>query len=369
MYEVVIGKVKGLIFTKDKVKKNSIIAPIIRFVVLALGFLVVKLAYPYLDQTRYGVWMTILSIFNMLIVVDLGISNGLRNKLTEAYANNDSVKAKEYVSTAYVLFGIFIFILMVISFFVVRLFDYSVIFNVDKTIGSELKFLMSIAIPLFLLSFYFSLLNAVMYAKHDSALYDFRAFIFNLLYIPTILLIKRFSYNSIFYLASSYLVATNLSYIFLSVYLFKKKYRDIIPSLKNVKFVYMKDLLNVGVTFLFVQLSSLILMSADNIVITQFLGPQYVSVYQIVNKPFLVVYILFTGVTAPLWSAFTHHYAQKDVDWISNTIKKMIQFLIPIAIFLFVIALALKLLIYLWIGRELDYSLTHVIFIAYMLFN
>lgn len=40
----------------------------------------------------------------------------------------------------------------------------------------------------------------------------------------------------------------------------------------------------------------------------------------------------------------------------------MIQFLIPIAIFLFVIALALKLLIYLWIGRELDYSLTHVIF-------
>lgn len=361
---VLLQKIKRKKMQIDNVRKNSIYAMVLRFIVLTLGFVVVKLAYNYLDQTRYGVWMTILAIFQWVAVVDLGISNGLRNRLTECLAKNDIKMAKTYVSTAYAVFGMFILLLMAATYFLLRIVNYEALFNVNTQIASEIRTMILFITPLFLFTFYLSIINAVLYAKQDSALYDFRFFIFNIVYIIAIVVIKVFTHNSLMMLSASYIFGTIASYIILTLYLFSKRYQDISPGLSFIRIGYIKNILNIGVLFLVVQITNVVLMSADNILITQLLGPEHVSVYQIVNKPFIVVYILFTGITAPLWSAFTDHYTRNDLAWITGTIKKMLKLLIPIAGMLIIVALSLKLLIYLWIGKELDYSLLHIVLIC-----
>jgi O-antigen/teichoic acid export membrane protein len=356
-----LNRYKKIIFETSKIKRNAIIAMFLRFVVLALGFLVVKLAYPYLDQTRYGIWMTTLAIFQWVGMMDFGISSGLRNKLTESLAKEDSVRAKSYVSTAYGSFGAITLLLIFASLIITPRLNYSAIFNVDASIGAEIKTTLIIITPLFLFNIYASMINAVLYAKQDSALYDFRCFIFNIMYIATIIVIRVLTHNSFCFLALSYIICSIGSFLILSVILFTKRYRDILPGIRFIRGDMVKELLGLGIPFFVLQVAGVVLMSADNMLITQLLGPEYVSVYQIVNKPFLVMYIFFTGITSPLWSAFTDYYARNDLLWIRGTIRKMLKLLLPMGVFLIIIALVLKPLIFVWIGRDLEYSLLHVV--------
>ena len=48
------------------------------------AFLAVPLTIGYLGRERYGMWMTMSSLLTMLVIVDLGISDGLVNPLAEA---------------------------------------------------------------------------------------------------------------------------------------------------------------------------------------------------------------------------------------------------------------------------------------------
>lgn len=48
----------------------------------------VPLMIRYLGQEQYGAWSTLLFIMSWVVFLDLGIGNGLRNKLAESLAKN-----------------------------------------------------------------------------------------------------------------------------------------------------------------------------------------------------------------------------------------------------------------------------------------
>ena len=51
------------------------------------------------NQEILGIWYTILSVLNWVILFDLGLGQGLRNQLPKALLKNDKKLAKEYIST------------------------------------------------------------------------------------------------------------------------------------------------------------------------------------------------------------------------------------------------------------------------------
>ena len=118
--------------------KNIALSVILKFVSILTSFLIVPLTINYIDATQYGIWMTISSIVAWAGFFDLGLSNGFKNKFAEARANNDDKKAKEYVSTTYILMTGIMTIVLFAFLLVNNFINWPQIINVSEKYRSVL---------------------------------------------------------------------------------------------------------------------------------------------------------------------------------------------------------------------------------------
>jgi O-antigen/teichoic acid export membrane protein len=121
--------------------KKSFIYKIIGVII---SFFLIRLMIQYLGIEMYGIWVVILTFINWIIFFDFGITNGIKNKLTEALSNNDYELSKEYISTGYVILFILFFILFFIFLIVSYFINWQLIFNttiLDNTLLKNTLFL------------------------------------------------------------------------------------------------------------------------------------------------------------------------------------------------------------------------------------
>ena len=89
------------------------------FVLKGLSFIISLLYVPILlsclDEKIYGVWLALTSVVSWLSLFDIGIGNGLKNKLTESLAVNNIEYSRKLVSTSYVYSALIISVILVIS--------------------------------------------------------------------------------------------------------------------------------------------------------------------------------------------------------------------------------------------------------------
>lgn len=70
---------------------------------ILLSLLLVPITLDYLNPYEYGIWLTLSSVLMWINYFDIGLGNGLRNKLSEALAVGDDNLARIYVSTSLAL--------------------------------------------------------------------------------------------------------------------------------------------------------------------------------------------------------------------------------------------------------------------------
>ena len=103
---------KGLSFIKSssgrtqKAQKNILGMLLIKICNIIINLAYVPLLINSLNQDRYGIWLTITTIVSWIAFFDIGLGNGLRNKLAESIACKDEINARKYVSTTYGAMGI-----------------------------------------------------------------------------------------------------------------------------------------------------------------------------------------------------------------------------------------------------------------------
>ena len=77
-------KLPSILVSGDKrsinVKKNVLGSIIIKGVSMIISFMLVPLTIGYVSSDLYGVWLTLSSILTWLTFLDIGISQGLKNK-------------------------------------------------------------------------------------------------------------------------------------------------------------------------------------------------------------------------------------------------------------------------------------------------
>lgn len=83
---------------------------------ILLSLLLVPITLDYLNPYEYGIWLTLSSVLMWINYFDIGLGNGLRNKLSEALAVGDDNLARIYVSTSF-----FILFLIALSIFFIFL--------------------------------------------------------------------------------------------------------------------------------------------------------------------------------------------------------------------------------------------------------
>ncbi len=334
-----------------KVKKNVAISFLIKGASIPVSLLLVRMTIDYINPVQYGIWLTISGIVAWMNFFDIGLGNGLKNKLAHALALNQEEEMNKYVSTTYAamaLISLFFFIVVsCISFFV----DWNKILNIPPSLPYDVRPVIIAVLLCCSVQFVIQLLNTLLTATHQPSKSSVITFIGQFATLVIIYVLIKTVPGNLMTLVIV-LAGTPIVVMFISgLYLFKTNLKILSPKLKNVDFRYAKSLINTGGIFFFIQMGALILFQTDNLIITRIIGPEAVTTFNVSQKLFSILMMVFSIIITPFWSAFTDAYAKKDFSWIKVSIKKMRQLWLALAIGSLVLFLVSQTLYKLWIGK------------------
>ena len=328
-------------------------------VAMAASFFAFPLMISYLGQEQFGVWSTLLTVMSWIVFFDLGVGNGLRNKVAESLAKNERNEAVRYISSGYTfiaLLAIAIWAFVTLAAFIV---PWQAVFNTQTISEPTLRATVQIAAFFIVLNFWVGLIGALLGAIQKTSLIALGQLISNLVVLTLVFVLTKTTDASISQLALVYgvsLVSANILFSFG----FYKRYPELRPKLELDR-KHVRPLLAVGLQFFIIQLAVLVIFTTDKMLITQFLGPQYVTQYDVVFKLFSVISFAHGLVLAPLWSAYTDAYHRGDFMWIRHMLYKQLRVFGLIVLAVVTLILIAKPIILLWIGAEFVVSLPLII--------
>ena len=341
-----------------KAKKNIIALFIIRGFGIAINLALIPLTLNLLDDYKYGVWITLFNMLSWIQIFDIGIGNGLRNKFAEAIAKKDFKEAQEYVSTGYIIMGFITLSLIVLFIVPWLLIDWAYVFNVRSELSQEITLLIGVTFILTAIQFTLKLVTTLLTADHKPALSAFIFTFTNTVIILLFLLFKSEISGNLVAIGALYSGVPLVVLVISSIIIFNGKFKAIKPRIKSFNLNKVKDLFNLGIQFFVIQIAVLVIFQTDSLIISHTLSPEEVTPYNIIFRYFGIVTMMAGIVMTPFWSAFTEANAKEDYIWIKNIIIKQIKFLIPASALIILLLLLAPWLIPIWLGKEIDLSVT-----------
>ena len=318
---------------------------------ILVSFIAIPLMIKYLGNEQYGIWSTILAIFSWIVLFDIGIGNGVRNKLAESLAKENKEEAQKYVSTGYISIGILSISLLVLFNIVAYFINWQIVFNTIIVTNSELYLAVSLAGSFLIVNFWLSLINQISNGLQKSQIVVFNQFLSNLLSLFFVFILYKFTEASLIKLILFYGFSLLISNFLVTYWIFKN-YEFLIPKVKYFSKEYIKSITSLGFKFFIIQIAVVVIFTTDKIMITQLFGPEYVTNYDVVFKLFSIITIGHSLILAPLWSACSDAYHRGDIEWIKNSLFRQLQFFILIILGTIVLTFIAKYIIVFWIGKD-----------------
>ena len=335
-----------------KARKNAAAMVFLKGGNILIGLLLVPLTLHYVDQDTYGVWLALSSMVAWMSFFDIGLNNGLKNRLTEALAAGDKALGRRYVSTTYAILSMIFIPLMAVMLAVSGHIDWVSLLNLPDSQASGLVTAACIIIAYFCINFILSTLNVIIMAEQrpaDSSLISFiqQATSLAVIYILT-LTTKGSLTNLCIGLCASPLAVIAVS----TAVFFSGRYKDIAPSASEVDMTLAPSLLKLGVQFFIIQIAAIVQFQMLNFLIIRYYGAADVASYNIAYKYFNVPFLFWGIITTPIWAAVTDSIALGDYGWIRRTIRDYLRILV-----LFIAGSVVMLLIsgpvyHIWVGDK-----------------
>lgn len=342
---------------KNKILKSNISYGIIwKGISLLFIYLTVPILLEYLGKEYYGVWITIFTLLNAAYFMDMGISLGVKNKLTEAIAKNDSVLAKTYISTAYFSISFIAIFMLFFGIIFVLSFEMQSIFNTNIA-ERELKIILLLSMLLVFISIVLNIYKSLLSSFQKSAKVELAMAIYQGFVFIQILMLPKIISNSLITVSLVYGI-TNIFIALIFTGLFFTRNKQLFPSYAYFKKDKIKEILGLGINFFIIQIALIIILTTDNLIITYLIGPEATTTYSIVNKIFQPFIIISTFIFAPLWTLYTNAYYNKDFKWIKNTLIRLNQLFIILIFALILLYFNFNWIIKFWIPQSLNYSNT-----------
>jgi O-antigen/teichoic acid export membrane protein len=347
---------------------NTIINYGARAIFYILSFLAVPLALGYLGKEKFGVFQTVITFLTLASLANLGVNNGLRNKISEYIGENKNLELRSIIGTA-LLLSLFLSVVLFISGTVFFIYFFKPSFFLkDYTIYStEINKSIYILFCFFCANIFFGLMSSISFGLHKSYLVTLsQVFHVSLYFILLIFLVNYNSDSSLVYVSFCYGVTMILSQI--AIFFKLRKVTEVWPPIFKSCKKYARKLFSVSFGFFILQLSTVILFSADNFILSRLLGPVEVAEYSIAYKLFFMIITIFSITLIQVWNSTTDAAARGDFLWIKNTVKRLNYLLIPVFFIVFTMGLSLNYIVELWIGEDFNFLLEfRILFSVYVL--
>ncbi len=330
---------------------------LIKALSLSCKLLMVPMVLNYLEPLKFGLWMALNSIVQMLVFFDGGVGSSLRNRLATSLAENKPKDGKTYVSTAYALLIIILVPLSILLVLVFQFLDWSNLLNAPQELGEEMHALLTWMVILYFSKIVFSLIFQVLKAIQYPVFGSLLDLVTDLLSLAVIFFLASYvSNSSLFIFGVSIFTVMALVPFVGSLIIYQHYLGHISPSSGLIRFDFARNLLDAGGKFFVIQICSIVIFTTDYLIITRLFGPEKVAPYAIVFQYFNLVTIFFATVSVPLWSAYTDAYTKQDFGWIKTTINRMLLLWVAtIGVVLVMVVLA-EPVIAIWLSRNLPFD-------------
>lgn len=314
--------------------------------------LLVPVTLGYLNSYEYGIWLTLNSILTWINSFDIGLGNGLRNKLAIAMANDDKTLARIYVSTTFFMLITIMGALMVFGTICSPFIDWYGILNTTPSQVSRLSEIVYVSFSIFCINFIFKFIGNIYLGLQLPAINNLMVTLGHLLSLIVIFILTKTTHGSLFWVAVAYSVSPLLVYLLFYPITFFKIYPFLRPSYRLFQTQYLKDLFNIGIQFFLLQIAGLILFALSNLLISHMFGPESVTPYNIAYRYFSIILMLMNIVIAPMWSATTDAYERGDIEWIKRNMKSIHKVLYAAACSIVLMVLISKWVYLFWVGAS-----------------
>lgn len=299
-----------------------------------------------------GVWLTISSVLLWIDNLDIGLGNGLRNKLAEAMANNDYDKGRQYVSSTFAMLAIIIVPISILLILLELFTNTYIVFNVDKGIVGNLDMILVVTTIMVCSTFLFKFIGNFYMGLQLPAVNNLLVTSGNTIALVATYCIYLSGIHSLFLVALVNTAAPLIAYIISYPITFYGRYSQLRPSIKSVNLLVAKELFSIGSSFFILQISGVVLFFSSNIIISNLFSPSMVTPYQIAHRYFMVATLIFTIVGVPYWSATTDAFTRKDFDWIKRSNRTLNRLMIGLGLLLSLMILLSSWVYGIWIGEK-----------------
>ena len=285
-----------------------------RLVSIVVAVLSVPLLLSLLGTDRYGIWVTLTSLVAFIGLLDLGVGNSLRNSVASVSETNVESVRLEFIG----FFRLIFVVGLVATTGFCLLVPWLGLAVGQRTAAWLLYVPLLLLLPLLLGASVLqgaraTGLQAVLQAMGSWAFFAFIGLHVWLDYTPGI---------------NDLAVTWSLFYSVALLIMFILALRTLQLPVRRLPGVSIASLLprgrlRVGLEFLVLQLSSLVLFGLGNILVFQQLGATEVARYDVVNKIFQVGLSFYTAVIGVMWSEIVKSRADGDITALSRTLRRL----------------------------------------------
>mgnify|MGYP004525982505 FL=1 len=335
--------------------RNNILNFAFKIVGMFLGIVSVRLNLKYLGNSLYGMWVTISAIISWMSSADLGIGNGLRNELAQAFGKGDTDRQGKLVAcglTELSKVSCFVFLFfLIISQLMIK----------GKIIDEQLRIPLYITTIFLCINLVLGISQAIAYGCQKSWLVTLTISMISLLNIinVSILLFTGIPQSLIVFSISNGM-ATVLPNIFLFIIL-KRKNMFCYRKCKKEYDVIKKSIINIGLQFFCLQLCAVILYSTDNVIINYLINSEMVTKYSVITSVYDMGSSLFAILLIPFWSAVTFHVAKNEFKWVENTLYKLLIIWGFYLLGVILVSIMFNRVVQLWLGDNAYFYETSLI--------
>ena len=339
--------------------------------IVSIGSILISipLTLSYLGTEMFGVWMTISSFTVLLAFADAGLGNSLINVVASASARGDRAEIRHYISTAYVVLSAIAAVIVGLYALAMPVIPWESVLALDSS--SHARATIDHAMLAFVICFALSIPAGLAYrvqqglqAGYAASLWQLSASLASLLALLSVIFAK----GSLAWLVIASAGVPAAIGLLNAATFWGSSHAAERPAVSLATPAHARHLAKAGFLFLTLQLAGSVAYASDNVIIAHVLGQSAVAQYSVASKLFEGLLAVIAVFVAPLWPAYAEAAARGDREWVRRTLVRSLSITAAlIAVVVIALILSGKLLMSLWVGDALSYSLP--LFLAYGLWT
>ena len=337
-------------YRNNLIKKNILASFVLKGYAAIISLMLVPLTLNCLGTLKNGVWLTISSILLWIDQMDIGLGNGLRNRLAIHIAHEEIKEARQTISSTIAMLASIVFPLLLVLLVITWNADIYGFLNILPEEIPELRIAIVYAIIFVCLTFVMKFIGNFYMGMQLPAVSNLLVALAQTVVLVATWILYVNGKATFLSIAVANTASPLVIYFIAYTYTFYIQFPRLRPSFRLINLRSALELCNLGLKFFWIQIASVVQFMTTNLLISKFYTPALVTPYQIAYRYISLSMVLFTILCMPFWNATTDAYERNDIAWIRKANQKMNWMIAGIILLLIVMIVVSPWVYQVWIG-------------------